>query len=628
MTQLFINGFECDLPTDFKITLVTENVFFSKASTYTYDVKLSCAPYSQNAKIFAHCYRPDKTVSPSPMPAQLIVDNRVILNGTAIIVGTDNDTVSVQLLQGNSELNWKSKYEKVYINELDLGTAEQWGFQKSQGYDPDYLFLKADLASQYDNHTFWKADCVYNYTDGMVTVSPVINSETEELMNCLSLFDDNLILHEFDSNEYQSNVILPTRLAPQPRLWYMVEKVFEAVGLTIGKFELRELDIFNDAFIANSTEIWLIADILPKITFVEFVEQLQIVYNCVVVINNGKADILLRDRYYGTDTPQNIEQVTEVVDEFSRDVDADAEVADADKARQYDISYSDFGKHFLGDDFAAVPIYPASKLSSTPNPYVFAFTEYGNKVSSPFLLPNNKIDGYVVDYFRASESPNGTDKAIMKLVPTVPFDQKNLTDALDGYWNADFRDLAVLVTAIAATAYGTESLIAGRENIQELIDAGETPSAKGSLEKMPISYLAKVHISDHVYQELWDFTYYYLTPKYVAYDFQQYQTYFNGYVPSARRSYYIDVVFDSCPYDMSLFPIADDQVINYYSVFYKEKANIPTTEQYTFQFVTNRLLAVESKFNILNQRYVALQIKYTIGPRGFEKIAEGEFYKL
>lgn len=627
MTQLFINGMECDLPTDFKITLITENVAFSKASTYTYDVKLSCAPYSQNAKIFENCYRPDKTVRSTPMSAQLIVDNRVILNGTAIIVGTDNDNVSIQLLQGNSELNWKAKYESLYINELDLGTVEQWGFLKSTGYTPNYLYIKTDLATTEDGKTFWEANCIYEHTNGMVSVSPVFNSETEELMNCLALLNGHLILHEFESGDYASNLILPTRLAPQPRLWYMIEKVFNGVGITIDKFELRELPLFENAFIANSTEVYLIADILPKLTFVEFIEQLQIVFNCVVIINNGHASILLRDRYFAADSPDTIEDVAEVVDEFSRDVDAEAEVADADKARQYDISYSDFGKWYLGNDFAAVPIYPASKLTETQNPYVFAYTAKGNKVSSPFLH-NGNIDGYVVDYFRASESPNGTEKAIMKLVPTVPIDTKNITDALEGYWNDDYRDLTLLIEALAPTAIGTESLIEGRENIQELIDNGETPSTKGYLEKMPISYLCECEVHDNQ-RELWDWSFYMLTAIAVASYSTSYNTYFNGNVPTTRRQYYINVGFPpGNPYDMSLFDIADDYIINFYRTFYKEKTTIPMAAQYVFQFITNRLLAVDKKFNIRSQLYAARQIKYTIGPRGFEKIAEGEFYKL
>lgn len=627
MTELYINNQLVDLPTDFKVTLVTENVFFSTASTYTFDVKLPCAPNSNNARILANCNRADKTVNCAPMPARLIVDNRMILNGTAVIVGTENETVSVQLLQGNSELNWKNKYDKVYINELDMGTVDEWGFLKSQGYDPNYLYLHTDLSTTASGKTYWKADCVYNYTNGLVTVSPVINSETAELMNCLSLFDNgDLILHEFADGDYASNVILPTRLAPQPRLWLMVEKVFTAAGLTIGKHELRDLDIYNNAFIANSTEVWLIADILPKLTFTEFVEQLQNTYNCVVTINNGRVDILRRDKYYDASNPDT-EQVHKVLDEFTREVDASAEVADADKPRQYDISYSEFGKHFLGDDFADVPIYPASKLTTTPNPYVFAFAESGNKVSSPFLLPNGKIDGFVVDYFRASDSPKGADKTTLEIVPTVPYAAKNVTDVLEGYYSADWRDITPLIEALAAQSSGVDSLIEGRENIQELINAGETPSAKGNTDKLPISYLCPCNIFDN-HRELWNWTFYLLTAVALPSRSTSYTTYFTGNVPTSRRQYYTNVGLSGNRYDMSLFAATDDYIINYFKALYKEKTTLSLASQYNFKFAINRLFNVEKVFLIRNQRYAASQIKYTIDAKGFQPIAEGTFYKL
>lgn len=625
MTQLYIDGHLCDLPTDFKITLVTENVFFSKASTYTFDIKLPCQPNSNNAKIFGAQTRSDKRVNASPMPARLIIDNIVVLNGTAVIVGTNNDSISVQLLQGNSELNWKTKYDGLYINELDLGTVQEWGFEKSTGYNPNYLYINLNLATQSQGKTYWEADCIYNNTNGLVTLSPVVNLETEELMNPLTLFDGNLILLDYRTGDRASNVYLPARLAPQPKLWYMVEKIFEGVGLTIGKHELRELDIYENAYIANSTEVWLKASLLPKLTLVEFVEQLQLMYNCVVTINGGVVDILIRERYYSATTPADIEHVAEVVDEFDRDVDVESEVIDADKPRRYDISYSDFGRHFLGDDFADVPIYPASKLTTTPNPYVFAYTAKGNKVSSPFLY-NGAIDGNVVDYFRQLNTPG--DVATLKMVPLVPYEAKDLTDALTGTWSVDYRDLTDLIEALAAKAYGTESLIEGRENIQELINAGETPAAQGSLEKMPIGYISTVRVHD-TYSELWDFTPKLLTSIYVKIETKEFDNLnFTGIRPSLQSTYDIYLNFVLQKYDLSLFDLKEPNAVNYYSVLYKEKTNISVAEQYNFSFVAQKLFNPEKVFLIKNQLFACKQIKYTITARGFEKIAEGEFYKL
>lgn len=625
MTQLYIEGQLCELSPDFKITLVTENVFFSKASTYTYDVKLPCPANSANAKIFEAKTRSDKRVSAKPMNAQLIVDNIVVLDGTAVVVGTSTDSISIQLLQGNSELNWRSKYENIYINELDMGTLADWGFALSTGYNPNFVYISMNLASQSGNKTFWKADCITNYTNGNVMLSPVINSETEELMNPLTLFEDNLILFDYRGGGTASNVYLPARLAPQPKLSYMVDKVFEAVGLTIGKNELADLDIYKNAVIANSTEVWYIANILPRWTLPEFVEQLQLMFNCVVVINNSKVDLLIREKYLNPNTPNRTEPIADVLDEFERDIDGEAETADADKPRKYDISYADFGRWFLGDDFASVPIYPASKLTGTPNPYVFAYTDKGNKVASPFLY-NGAINGYVVDYFRQLDTPG--DVATLRMVPTVPYENANLTNALTGTWSVDYRDLTDLIEALAATAIGTETLIEGRENIQDLIDAGETPSKTSYIEKMPISYLGTVRVHD-TYSELWNFTLQIITPIFIAIATKEFDDlHFTGIRPSSQTDYDIFVQFALQKFDMSLFDLQEADAVNYFAQFYKEKTEISLAELYNFTFVPGRLLNAEKLFLIKNQLFVCKQIKYTITADGFAKIADGEFYKL
>ena len=71
------------------------------------------------------------------------------------------------------------------------------------------------------------------------------------------------------------------------------------------------------------------------------------------------------------------------------------------------------------------------------------------------------------------------------------------------------------------------------------------------------------------------------------------------------------------------------EVKNLYSVFYKGVAEIEISNTTSVNFVFGKMIKnVLKTFLIKNQLFACKQIKYTITARGFEKIAEGEFYKL
>ena len=106
MTNLFIDGVEVVLPSGFSITVKHENAFFTKNGEYTYDIELSLL-VPENAKLYGFLNRLNVTERPATKrKAVLVADNRVYINGTEIITGWTDNTVSIQLVAGNSELNY------------------------------------------------------------------------------------------------------------------------------------------------------------------------------------------------------------------------------------------------------------------------------------------------------------------------------------------------------------------------------------------------------------------------------------------------------------------------------------------------------------------------------------------
>ena len=106
MTELFIDGISAVLGKDFNIQVKRENPLFTKNGEYTYDITLPL-DNATNADLYRHLNRLNSTQAVATnRRAVLVADNRVYCNGTEIITGWTEDTVSIQIASGNSELNW------------------------------------------------------------------------------------------------------------------------------------------------------------------------------------------------------------------------------------------------------------------------------------------------------------------------------------------------------------------------------------------------------------------------------------------------------------------------------------------------------------------------------------------
>lgn len=627
MTQLFINGFECDLPTDFRITLVTENLYFSKASTYTYDINLPLTPYSQNAKIFAGYNRTDKKLLNVSMPAQLIVDNRVIVDGLAVVVGTSQDTISVQLLQGNSELNWKQKLEGTYIDELDLGNVSQWGFVRDAAgkirLSNDLRMGEGTSASYYR----WAWNCVYEATDGDVALTPIYNSESGEVMNALT--NDGagtLFLH--DNIKYPVGLepnytARPNRLAAQPKFKVIFEKIIDALDLTIGTNQISDKSIYNNLYIANSTEVWLVADMLPHLNVVEFFEQMQLFFNVVIELKGSTVNIITRENFYHNINMEgdNIVELPQVIDEYSADIADSQEVSEGDRSKIYDITYDDFGQMFLGHNFDNVKVLTAAQLTTTANPNAFAVNYRGHKVSSPYL-DNGQVKGNEIDIFQPSPSDKSDSEVTLKFIPIVKY-----VDYYAGRWggvsNLTWRDLKLFVPESVGRIIEDDDV-----TIQSLLDEGDVPEEKATIDKLCLAFLVTATETYKLYKDAddtSDYEYQFLTSVESGGSIMP-NTDFDTYTYVTVWRIYIQ------DFDLSLFPLNNrlntGPIENMWHQFYEGTTDIVTSIAYTVRFVPTTLIDAMLPVRIHNQIFATKSIKYTIGPRGFEKIAEGEFYKL
>ena len=123
MTELYIDGTSVVLPADLSTSVKRENPFFTKNGEYTYDITLQLSN-SINADLYAHLNRLNSISElKTKRQAVLVADNRVYCNGTEIIMGWTDSTVSIQIASGNSELN-SFIGNDLLVSSLDMGEDE------------------------------------------------------------------------------------------------------------------------------------------------------------------------------------------------------------------------------------------------------------------------------------------------------------------------------------------------------------------------------------------------------------------------------------------------------------------------------------------------------------------------
>lgn len=94
MIQIYLDG-QLAIPKENQtIKFTAENCFFTKSTSYTYDVELPLT-IEANRKIFGNIHRMDISKEQRIMEAILNVDNVTILTGTAHITSVNETSVKV-----------------------------------------------------------------------------------------------------------------------------------------------------------------------------------------------------------------------------------------------------------------------------------------------------------------------------------------------------------------------------------------------------------------------------------------------------------------------------------------------------------------------------------------------------
>lgn len=295
MTELFIDGTSVVLEKNFSVQVKRENSFVTKNGEYTYDITL---PLTNpiNAELYKNINRLNSLQGlEAKRSAILIADNRVYCNGTEVITGWTDDSVSIQIASGNSELN--------YFIGSDLMIS--------------FLKMRETVPQKGDMNYIIKC-----YPEVDYCLAPMFNSATSHYINKWGVRKNGSECTVVADDEYWF---------PLPYLCAYIKDLLRALGYDLTLNQL-ENSVFKDVFICSEVETCKWNEMLPGWSVKDFMEEVEKLYSAVFVVNNRARTVkLMMSTSYYTGVKSvhvlNVKDVYEVeVEELEQDTHMSANV--------------------------------------------------------------------------------------------------------------------------------------------------------------------------------------------------------------------------------------------------------------------------------------------------------------
>lgn len=119
-TILYLDGTQVYPDSTQSIRLIRENPYFTQSETYTLDVTIPM-DILENRVFFRNMHRMERSKDSSPMACRLVVDNRLLMSGSAKVTQVKEREIKVQLLGGKSEINFLAREGGEYIDQMHIG---------------------------------------------------------------------------------------------------------------------------------------------------------------------------------------------------------------------------------------------------------------------------------------------------------------------------------------------------------------------------------------------------------------------------------------------------------------------------------------------------------------------------
>lgn len=309
MTQLYISGVEVVLPQDFGVSIKRENSFFTKNGQYTYDCTLKLDNHV-NATLYGFLNRMNKQEALGlKRSAVLIADGHVYCRGTEVISSWTDKTVTIQIVSGNSELNYfigQSLMVSFLSGPTGMGSIEG---------DIQAPFVGANAAT----------DPKYTPPDaqgegGLDYCMPTIYDPTTDTYY-------NQYVHRL-KNDHTVNPIPqlytadPSQLRACPYLCAVVRRLMKALGYTVG---INHIDMEGSPlrylFFVNTVDTKNYCEMFPGWSVGDLLSEIELLTNCHFIVDNStrRVDIINTSAYYQGVTQRTLKNVIDAYEAQTED---------------------------------------------------------------------------------------------------------------------------------------------------------------------------------------------------------------------------------------------------------------------------------------------------------------------
>lgn len=363
MIKLTLNKMSVPLPTDINFKFVVENPYFTDASEYTEEITLSNISPEVH-KLFGAVHSHQCTKNKKNFDCELISDNHYIIRGKATTIEYSESAVKIQLLGGNSLVNFMCKWNNQYIDEIEeMGKfVDSWSQIFTTGVDPGGKnFAERIMAGPEEKE--W-------------VMLPSVCDDYDYPVNLFARYFPDTQKKQLDFG-YPYGRLDNGLFAIQPRLTAIVRRLVNALGYEIGRFDAENTP-FKYVYYVNVKNTFYLHEMLPHWTVNEFIDELQKFFNCVFVFDsvNMTCDIMSRSRFFSSE-----KTYIDIADD-SFNVDLDNENDDIGAANiQYendDIDISHMSNDYINEHCDVIPCNSHEELESivlNGNPNVIGMFE-------------------------------------------------------------------------------------------------------------------------------------------------------------------------------------------------------------------------------------------------------------
>ena len=581
MTELYIDGVSAVLPKDFSVQVKRENPLLTKNGEYTYDITLSLH-CPANANLYKHLNRLNSVDEVSTKrSAILIADNRVYCNGTEIITGWTNESVSIQIASGNSELNYFIGAEML-ISELDM----------KQTIVPDGV---ADKQRHIEK----------NYPDVEYCLAPVFNRTDEKMYNDW----------HFQGSYAVPEPVEDSVFVPQPYLCPFLKEMLRALGYTLTVNQL-ENTVFKDVYLCHAwkTDKW--NEMCPEWTVLDFLTQIERLFDVVFIIDykTKSAALLFRGKYLAGTKTAHIRLVDDV---YEAEVEDEPDVEDMAECNvSYNLQGDDYWKFAcLAEDVKQTALHDAIPADFQPSDervgYLIAwfsiesnqrtdtiFTDERTGRDYIFVSAEQSPHFLMVDAFANLVRENSVVDVELDITPATPYAAAVLVRPGDGYMEPINRSVH-----LPSVNEGTDSESEEPKTLVDMIREGDAgSSSKSGLALSFYSGLTSIYV-------------------YNRQDCMFPVPYIDEYGMIGNDDT-VEGYYKTNSTGASLRLNALDNLIyqSVYDIDYKHGIKISSYDPNVFDLTT--------VFEIRNKRYVCKEIEYTLDADGRKGAWTGTFYPI